>query len=109
MTRTLDSLVEDARDALQRAGLGDLDWTQAEVLSARRTRSGLFVGELGWESHSLRFAAVNRALGYRLTQHGMLWQPGLSGAFWIRLVIHPRFGFQAEIHDVDVRSLRGGA
>ncbi|MGI8515224.1 MAG: hypothetical protein ACR2NT_08775 [Acidimicrobiia bacterium] len=112
MTRTLQSLVGDARDALGRAGLAELDWTLAEVVEARRTRSGLVVGELGWRSQRVRFACVNRSLHYRLAQQGASWQPGLSCAFFIRLVIHPRFGFQAEVHDVDIRSInyeaRGG-
>lgn len=109
MTRTLESLLDDARDALIRAGLSDLDWTRAQVDMARSTRSGLIVGELGWGSERIRFVTVNRSAVYRLVQHGASWEPGLVGEFWIRLVIHRRFGFQAEIHDVDVRSLGGGA
>lgn len=108
MTRMLDSLVDGARDALKDAGLSDPDWTRAEVRSAGRTRTNVIVGVLGGESATLRFAAVDRSLGYRLTQHGMSWQPGLSGVFFLRLVVDRRYGFQAEILDVDVRSLRGG-
>lgn len=106
MTRTLQSLLEDARDALARAGLTDLDWVRAEVVAARRTRTGLVVGELGWRSRRVRFASVNRSLHYRLAQQGASWQPGLSAVFGMRLVIHPRFGFQAEVHDIDVTSIR---
>ena len=108
MTRTVQTLLEDARDALVLAGLDELEWTLAEVMSASRTRTGIVVGDLRWRSQKLRFAAVDRSIDYRLAQHGAAWQPGLSGAFWVRLVIHRRYGFQAEIHDVDVRSLTGG-
>lgn len=108
MTRPLDSLVEDARDALQQADLSDPEWIRAAVQSAGDTRTGLIVGKLGGESESLRFAAVDRSLSYRLSQHGFIWQPGLIGVFWIRLVIDRRYGFQAEILDVDIRSLNGG-
>ncbi|MFP3881902.1 MAG: hypothetical protein ACLFRT_09470 [Actinomycetota bacterium] len=104
----LDSLVEDARDALGDAGLSAPNWTRAEVRSAGRTRTNVVVGELGGEAETLRFAAVDRSLGYRLTQHGSSWQPGLSGVFLIRLVIDRRYGFQAEILDVDGSSLSGG-
>lgn len=100
MTRTLRSLVEDARGALEAAGLADLDWTAADVVSARQTRSGLVVGELGWRAHRLRFACVDRSVNHKLEQHGTGWRAGLSGDFAMRLVIHPRFGFQAEIYDV---------
>lgn len=108
MTRTLQSLLEDARDALVHAGLTDFDWVLAEVIAARRTRTGLVVGELGWRSRRVRFASVNRSLHYLLAQQGASWQPGLSAIFGLRLVIHPRFGFQAEVHDIDVRSIRNG-
>jgi hypothetical protein len=88
------------------AGLTDLDWVLAEVVAARRTRTGLVVGELGWRSRRVRFACVNRSLHYRLAQQGASWQPGLSATFALRLVLHPRFGFQAEVHDIDVASIR---
>lgn len=107
MTRTLRMVLDDAREALDRAGLTEPAWTMAEVRSARTTRTDLIVGDLGQGDQSVRFAAVDRSLSYRLAQHGASWRPGLSGVFWIRLVIHPRFGFQAEIHDVDIRSLEG--
>ena len=100
MTRTLQSLLEDARAALDDAGLAELDWTEADVVAARRTHSGLVVGELGWRAHQVRFACVDRSVNYKLEQHGHPWQAGLSGSFAIRLVIHPRFGFQAEVYDV---------
>ncbi len=105
MTRTLKSLLEDARTALEDAGLAELDWTTADVVAARRTRSGLVVGELGWQARRLRFACVDRSVNHRLEQHGMPWQAGLTGSFAIRLVIHPRFGFQAEVYDVQTESL----
>ena len=106
MTRTVQSLLDDARNALAEAGLTELEWTLAEVVTASRTHSGLVVGELGWRSRRLRFAAVNRSLHYVLAQQGAAWQPGLCGEFSVRLVIHPRYGFQAEVHDIDVRSIR---
>lgn len=108
MTRTLQTLIDDARDALGRSGLSDTEWTLAEVRTAQETPTGLFVGDLGWGSENLPFAAVDRSLSYRLAQQKESWRPGLSGAFLIRLVIDPRFGFQAEVHDVDVRALEGG-
>lgn len=109
MTRTLQSLLEDSRDALSRAGLTDLDWTRAQVLAAGRTRpEGLIVGQLSWSSERVRFVCVNRSLDYRLEQEGVSWQPGLTADFAIRLVLHPRFGFQAEVHDIDVTSIRSG-
>lgn len=108
MTRTVQSLVEDARDALSRAGLTELDWTRAQVSAARRTRSGLIVGDLSWFSQRVRFVCVNRSLDYRLAQQGVSWQPGLIADFAIRLVMHPRFGFQAEVHDIDVNTIRCG-
>ena len=108
MTRTLRSLLEDARDALSCAGLTELDWTRAQVSAARRTRSGLIVGDLSWFSGQVRFVCVNRSLDYRLAQRGASWQPGLTADFAIRLVLHPRFGFQAEVHDIDLNSIRWG-
>lgn len=108
MSRTLQSLLEDARDALSRAGLTELDWTRAQVTAARRTRSGLIVGELSWFSQRVRFVCVNRSLDYLLAQRGVSWQPGLSAAFAIRLVIHRRHGFQAEVHDLDLDSIKCG-
>ena len=108
MTRTVQSLLEDARGALSRAGLTELDWTLAQIAAARRTRSGLMVGELRWWSQRLSFVCVNRSLDYLLAQRGASWQPGLSAAFAIRLVIHPRYGFQAEVHDLDLDSIRCG-
>lgn len=105
MTRTLQALVEDARTALLDAGLSDLDWTLADVVSARRTKTGLVVGELGWRARRVRFACVDRSVTTKLEQHGTPWRPGLSGSFAIRLVIHPRFGFQAEIYDVLTETL----
>lgn len=108
MTRTLQSLLEDSRDALFRAGLTELDWTRAHVSAARRTRTGLIVGQLSWFSERVRFVCVNRSLDYRLAQEGVSWQPGLTADFGIRLVLHPHFGFQAEVHDVDVTSIRSG-
>jgi hypothetical protein len=108
VTRTLQSVLEDVRDALGRAALTDLDWVRAEVVAARRTRTGLVVGELGWRSRRVRFACVNRSLNYRLTQQGSSWQPGLEATFALRVVLHPRFGFQVEVHDVDIGSIRDG-
>lgn len=105
MTRTLQSLLEDARTALDDAGLAELDWTAADVVAARRTHSGIVVGELGWRAQRIRFACVDRSVNYKLEQHGQPWQAGLSGSFAIRLVIHPRFGFQAEVYDVLTESL----
>ena len=105
MTRTLQSLLEDARTALDDAGLAELDWTAADVIAARWTHSGIVVGELGWRSQRVRFACVDRSVNYKLDQHGMPWQAGLSGSFAVRLVIHPRFGFQAEVYDVVTESL----
>lgn len=105
MTRTLQSLLEDARTALDDAGLTELDWTAADVVAARRTHSGIVVGELGWRAQRVRFACVDRSVTYKLEQHGMPWQAGLSGSFAVRLVIHPRFGFQAEVYDVLTESL----
>ncbi|MGH8945123.1 MAG: exodeoxyribonuclease VII large subunit [Acidimicrobiia bacterium] len=105
MTRTVQTLLDDARTALSRAGLAELDWTKADVVSARRTRTGLVVGELGWRSHRIRFACVDRSVNYKLEQQGASWRSGLSGTFAVRLVIHPRFGFQAEVYDVAPESL----
>ena len=105
MTRTLQSLLENARTALNDAGLAELDWTAADVVAARRTHSGIVVGELGWRSQRVRFACVDRSVNYKLEQHGQPWQAGLSGSFAIRLVIHPRFGFQAEVYDVRTETL----
>ena len=105
MTRTLQSLLEDARTALDNAGLAELDWTAADVVAARRTHSGIVVGELGWRAQRVRFACVDRSVNYKLEQHGQPWQAGLSGSFAVRLVIHPRFGFQAEVYDVLTESL----
>ena len=102
MTRTLQTLLDEVREALVDAGLTELEWTLAEVHSVWRTRSGLHVGDLGWDCQTIRFAAVDRSLDHRLAHHGASWEPGLFGVFWIRLVVHPRFGFQAEIHDIDV-------
>ena len=108
MTRTLQSLIEDSRDALSRAGLTELDWTRAQVSAARRTRTGLVVGDLSWFSQRVRFVCVNRSIDYQLAQHGVAWQPGLTADFAIRLVLHPRYGFQAEVHDIDVNTIRFG-
>ena len=105
MTRTLQSLLEGARAALDDAGLAELDWTAADVVAARRTHSGIVVGELGWRSQRVRFACVDRSVNYKLEQHGHPWQAGLSGSFAVRLVIHPRFGFQAEVYDVLTETL----
>jgi len=105
VTRTLQSLLEDARTALDDAGLTELDWTAVDVVAARRTHSGIVVGELGWRAQRVRFACVDRSVTYKLEQHGMPWQAGLSGSFAVRLVIHPRFGFQAEVYDVLTESL----
>jgi hypothetical protein len=58
VTRTLRSVLEDG--ALSRAGLTDLDWTRAQVSAARRTHSGLIVGDLSWFSQGVRFVCVNR-------------------------------------------------
>ena len=106
MTRTLRALLEDARTALDGAGLAELDWTMADVIAARRTPSGMVIGELGWRSQRVRFACVDRSVNHKLEQHGTSWKAGLSASFAIRLVIHPRFGFQAEIYDVLTESLR---
>jgi len=106
VTRTLRSLARDAGDALVTAGLTDPDWTLAEVVSAESTQSGLVVGDLGWRAQRLRFACVDRSIPYRLVQHDASLQPGLSCVFSIRLVIHPRYGFRAEVHDVDLASIR---
>jgi len=105
VTRTLQSLLDDARVALDDAGLAELDWTAADVVAARRTHSGMVVGELGWRAQRVRFVCVDRSVNYKLDQHGMPWQAGLSGSFAVRLVIHPRFGFQAEVYDVLTESL----
>lgn len=106
MTRTLQSLLKDARDALAHAGLTELEWTLAEVVSAERPGKGeLVVGDLGWGSERVRYACVDRSVPYRLAQHGAELEPGLRAAFDVRLVIHRRFGFQAEIHDVDVATI----
>jgi exodeoxyribonuclease VII large subunit len=105
VTRTLQALLEDARTALVEAGLSDLDWTMADVIAARRTQSGMMVGELGWRSRRVRFACVDRSVGHKLDQNGTPWRAGLSGCFALRLVIHPRFGFQAEVYDVLTESL----
>lgn len=105
MTRTLQTLIEDAQASLSDAGLTDLDWTLADVVSARRTKTGLVVGELGWRSRRIRFACVDRSVTTKLEQHGTPWRPGLSGSFAVRLVIHPRFGFQAEVYDILTESL----
>lgn len=109
MTRTLDSLLDDARVALDDAGLGQLDWIAAEVLDTYRTRSGIVIGELGWGSQRVRFACVDRSVNYHLAQHGTPWQAGLAATFAIRLVIHPRFGFQAEVYDVLLETVRVAA
>lgn len=106
MTRTLDSLLDDARIALIESGVSDLDWTLADVVSARRTRNGLVIGELGWRSRRIRFVCVDRAVNHKLDQHGTGWRAGLSGQFALRLVIHPRFGFQAEIYDLITETLQ---
>lgn len=108
MTRTLQSLLEDARAALSRAGLTELDWTRAQVSAARRTRTGLVVGDLSSFSQRVRFVCVNRSLDYRLAQQEVAWQPGLIADFAMRLVLHPHFGFQAEVHDIDVNTIRFG-
>lgn len=108
MTRTLQSLLEDSRDALSRAGLTELDWTRAQVSAARRTRTGLVVGDLCWFSQRVRFICVNRSVDYRLAQQKLAWQSGLIADFAIRLVLHPRYGFQAEVHDIDVNTIRFG-
>lgn len=100
MTRTLQEVLEDARTALDDAGLAKLDWTMADVVAARRTPSGMVIGELGWRSQRVRFACVDRSVNHTLEQHGASWKAGLSASFAIRLVIHPRFGFQAEVYDV---------
>lgn len=105
MTRTLRSLLEDARTALDTAGLAEVDWTAADVVAATRTHSGIVVGELGWRAHRVRFACVDRSVNEKLEQHGTPWQAGLSGSFAMRLVIHPRFGFQAEVYDVLTESI----
>ena len=105
MTRTLQSLLEHARSALDDAGLAQLDWTLADVIAARRTSSGMVIGELGWRSQRVRFACVDRNVNHKLEQCGTSWRAGLSGSFAIRLVIHPRFGFQAEVYDVLTESL----
>lgn len=105
MTRTLQSLLQDARTALDSAGLAELDWTAVDVVAARRTRSGMVVGELGWRAQRVRFVCVDRSVNYKLEQHGTPWQAGMSGSFAIRLVIHPRFGFQAEVYGVLTESL----
>ena len=105
MTRTLQTVLEDARAALVEAGLSDLDWTMADVIAARQTQSGRVVGELGWRSRRVRFACVERSVSHKLEQNGTPWKAGLSGCFALRLVIHPRFGFQAEVYDVLTESV----
>lgn len=105
MTRTLAEVLATARRALLNSGASDLEWTLADVISARRTRSGLVVGELGWRGRRVRFVCVDRAVTGRLHQHGTGWRAGLSGQFALRLVIHPRFGFQAEVYDVATETL----
>lgn len=107
MGRTVESLVGDARAALNDAGLTQPEWTLADVVSARvvgavRKR---IVGELGWGSAAIRFVVVDRSLMWKLPQAGLPWRAGLSGWFLIRLGIDPRFGFQAEVFDVLVESL----
>lgn len=105
MTRTVQTLLVDAQQALASAGLSGLDWTQADIVSARTTRGGTVVGELGWRSSRVHFACRERSVGRLLREHGARWEPGLSGLFAIRLVIHRRFGFQAEVFDVLPESL----
>lgn len=106
MTRTIHDVVRDARDALSRAGLAELDWTRAEVIGCRVTRTGIVVGSLAWDRDRARFACVNRSVGYGLSQVGAGWRSGLEAVFWTRVVIHPLYGFQVEIHDVDLSSAR---
>lgn len=106
MTRTVHDVVSEARDALSRAGLTELDWTRAEVVGCRITRSGIVVGSLAWDRDRARFACVNRSVGYRLNGVGASWRSGLEAVFWTRVVIHPRYGFQVEIHDVDLSTAR---
>lgn len=105
MTRTLASVLDEAQTVLAAAGLSSLGWTWVEALAVSRTRGGMVVGELGWRDRRVPFVCVERSLNYRLDQRGMSWQPGLSGRFALRLVIHRRHGFQAQIHDVDIESL----
>jgi exodeoxyribonuclease VII large subunit len=107
MARTVQSLLSDGQSALHEAELTRPDWTLADVISARvvgKVRKRI-VGELGWRSSRVDFVAVDRSLTWKLAQAGHPWRAGLSGWFLIRLTIHPRFGFQAEVLDVLVESL----
>lgn len=105
MTRTVGGLVNEAQQALSHAGLDRLEWTWGELMSVRQTRSGLVFGQLKSGSGRIRFVCVDRSIGYRLAQHHLGWCPGLWARWDIRIVIHPRHGFQAQIHDVDLESL----
>lgn len=107
MSRTIQSLMVDAQEALNNAGLTRPEWTQADVISAKlvgNTRTRL-VGELGWRSARVRFVVVDRSLLWKLPQQGQPWRAGISGWFLLRVALHRRYGFQVEIFDVLVESL----
>jgi hypothetical protein len=106
VTRTFSALLDDVQNALIREGLSDPGWVQARVASAERTDSGLIRGELTWSGRRGRFVCADRSLTYRLTQAGAAWEPGLVAVFEVRLVVHRRYGFQVEVLDVDVSSIR---
>ena len=106
MTRTFDALLDDVRNVLTREGLSDPGWVQARVASAEKTDSGLIKGELTWSGGRERFVCADRSLTYRLAQQSAAWEPGLVAVFEVRLVVHRRYGFQVEVLDIEVSSIR---
>jgi hypothetical protein len=101
--RTVQSLLLDARQVLHSAELSRPDWTWAEVISARLVggpNTRRLVGDLGWREWSVRFVEVDRGVRRTLAQHGKTLETGISGVFLVRLGLHHRFGFQAELFDV---------